>query len=209
MPLGGRAMRVCANPVLNANSQRTGIVLEWIDRTQEVKAEQELAAVVRNALGGDLGQRVQTADKTGFFASMATGLNQLLANMADVIREIKQASHDVYRGAEEISAGNANAFQTNLLALNAAVEAARAGEQGRGFAVVATEVRSLAGRSASAAKEIKTLIAESVGRVTEGSQLVTQSGETLEQIIAAVKKVSDVVAEIAAASRSSPPVSSR
>ena len=92
------------------------------------------------------------------------------------------------------------AFQTNLLALNAAVEAARAGDQGRGFAVVASEVRNLASRSATAAKQIKSLITDTVAKVEDGSKLVTQSGHSLEHIVAAVKKVSDIVAEIAAAS---------
>lgn len=92
------------------------------------------------------------------------------------------------------------AFQTNLLALNAAVEAARAGEQGRGFAVVATEVRNLAQRSASAAKEIKDLIKDSVDKVKVGSELVDESGKTLSEIMESVKKVTDIVAEIAAAS---------
>ena len=113
-----------------------------------------------------------------------TGINEASKKIADIIGVI-----------DEI------AFQTNLLALNAAVEAARAGEQGRGFAVVASEVRSLAGRSATAAKEIKELIQDSVRKVEDGSVLVTQSGQTLEKIVASVKKVSDIVAEIAAASR--------
>ncbi|HBR97249.1 MAG TPA: methyl-accepting chemotaxis protein, partial [Gammaproteobacteria bacterium] len=93
------------------------------------------------------------------------------------------------------------AFQTNLLALNAAVEAARAGEQGRGFAVVASEVRNLAGRSAVAAKEIKSLIEKSVDKVNEGSRLVNDSGQTLDDIIASVKRVSDIVSDIATASQ--------
>ena len=92
------------------------------------------------------------------------------------------------------------AFQTNILALNAAVEAARAGEQGRGFAVVATEVRSLAGRSADAAKEIKTLISTSVERVEKGSALVDQAGATMTEVVASIKRVTDLMAEISSAS---------
>jgi methyl-accepting chemotaxis protein len=130
----------------------------------------------------------QQAEKGGAVVSSAvtamSGINAASKKIADIIGVI-----------DEI------AFQTNLLALNAAVEAARAGEQGRGFAVVATEVRNLAGRSATAAKEIKTLIQDSVARVDEGSKLVDESGRTLEEIVSAVKKVTDIVAEIAAASR--------
>jgi len=91
------------------------------------------------------------------------------------------------------------AFQTNILALNAAVEAARAGEQGRGFAVVASEVRSLAGRSAEAAKEIKALIDTSVERVESGTQLVTDAGSTMEEIVQSVRRVADVIGEITSA----------
>ena len=110
--------------------------------------------------------------------------------------EIKQASERIVAIIDVI---DALAFQTNLLALNAAVEAARAGEQGRGFAVVATEVRNLAGRSANAAKEIKTLIDDSVAKVKAGSDLVTRSGETLEEIILQVDNVSSIVSEISTA----------
>ncbi|NVO06150.1 MAG: methyl-accepting chemotaxis protein, partial [Rhodoferax sp.] len=92
------------------------------------------------------------------------------------------------------------AFQTNILALNAAVEAARAGDQGRGFAVVASEVRSLAGRSAEAAKEIKLLITSSVERVEQGTTLVDQAGSTMSEVVGAIRRVTDIVGEISAAS---------
>jgi methyl-accepting chemotaxis protein len=93
------------------------------------------------------------------------------------------------------------AFQTNILALNAAVEAARAGEQGRGFAVVAGEVRNLAQRSSSAAKEIKELITNSVSKTTEGTQQVESAGQTMQEIVSSVQRVSDIIGEIAAASQ--------
>jgi methyl-accepting chemotaxis protein len=147
----------------------------------------------------------QNADNAGQANQLATAARDqaekggaVVGKAVKAMTEINESSKKI---ADIISVIDEIAFQTNLLALNAAVEAARAGEQGRGFAVVASEVRSLAGRSATAAKEIKDLIQDSVKKVEDGSVLVTQSGQTLEQIVASVKKVSDIVAEIAAASR--------
>ena len=121
----------------------------------------------------------------------------IVNHAVDAMQAISAASSKI---AAIITVIDEIAFQTNLLALNAAVEAARAGEQGRGFAVVASEVRNLAGRSASAAKEIKALIQDSSLKVADGSRLVTQSGESLQTIVGSVKRVTDIVAEIAAAS---------
>jgi methyl-accepting chemotaxis protein len=121
-------------------------------------------------------------------------VNSTISAMAEINKSSKKVT-------EIIGVINEIAFQTNLLALNAAVEAARAGEYGRGFAVVASEVRNLAQRSAAAAKEIKELIQDSVLKVEEGTKLVNQSGDTLEHIITAVKTVSDIIAEIAAANQ--------
>jgi PAS domain S-box-containing protein len=120
------------------------------------------------------------------------------ARAVDAMGEINKSSKQI---ADIITVIDEIAFQTNLLALNAAVEAARAGEHGRGFAVVAAEVRNLAQRSATAAKEIKGLINESIQRVTDGTELVNQSGKTLEEIVGSVKRVTDIIAEISAASQ--------
>jgi methyl-accepting chemotaxis protein len=147
----------------------------------------------------------QNADNAGQANQLATAARDQAEKGGAVVSNAVKAMGDINDASKKISdiisVIDEIAFQTNLLALNAAVEAARAGEQGRGFAVVATEVRSLAGRSATAAKEIKELIQDSVRKVEDGSVLVTQSGQTLEQIVLSVKKVSDIVAEIAAASR--------
>jgi methyl-accepting chemotaxis protein len=147
----------------------------------------------------------QTADNAGQANQLALAARQqaekggaVVGNAVAAMSGINAASKKI---ADIIGVIDEIAFQTNLLALNAAVEAARAGEQGRGFAVVATEVRNLAGRSATAAKEIKALIVDSVAKVEEGSKLVDESGRTLEEIVNSVKKVTDIVAEIAAASR--------
>lgn len=136
---------------------------------------------------------------------LAAGAHRLAATGGAVVSEAITAMRAINESSAKIEdiigVIDAIAFQTNLLALNAAVEAARAGEQGRGFAVVASEVRSLAQRSANAAKEIKGLITDSVSKVKVGSALVDRSGETLAEIVLSVKKMSDIIAEIAAASR--------
>ncbi len=161
---------------------------------QTASSMEQMTATVRQT-ADNAGQANQLAKAAGQHAerggvvvnaavSSMTGINAASRKIADIIGVI-----------DEI------AFQTNLLALNAAVEAARAGEQGRGFAVVATEVRNLAGRSATAAKEIKALIHDTVNKVDEGSKLVNESGTVLDEIVNAVKKVTDIVGEIAAASR--------
>jgi methyl-accepting chemotaxis protein len=147
----------------------------------------------------------QNADNAGQANQLATAARDQAEKGGSVVGKAVRAMAGINDSSKKIAdiigVIDEIAFQTNLLALNAAVEAARAGEQGRGFAVVASEVRSLAGRSATAAKEIKDLIQDSVKKVEDGSVLVAQSGQTLEQIVSSVKKVSDIIAEIAAASR--------
>ncbi|NVO07656.1 MAG: methyl-accepting chemotaxis protein, partial [Rhodoferax sp.] len=122
------------------------------------------------------------------------------AVVAEVVSTMQGINESSRRISDIISVIDGIAFQTNILALNAAVEAARAGEQGRGFAVVATEVRSLAGRSAEAAREIKALISASVERVERGSAQVNQAGATMQEVVASIQRVTRIMAEITAAS---------
>ena len=324
--LGGRNYDVVTTPILSEAGEKLGSVGQWIDLTEQLRAETEISNIVAAAANGDFTQRVSLANKESFFLKLAQDINRLtetseaglkevarvlaalahadltqtitseyqgtyaqlktdanttVANLTDIISRVKEAANTINTAAQEISTGNADlsqrteeqastleetassmeeltstvrqnaenarqanqfaqgasevavkggtavhqvvltmssisassakiadiisvidgiAFQTNILALNAAVEAARAGEQGRGFAVVATEVRNLAQRSAAAAKEIKTLINDSVEKVEQGSHQVHLAGKTMDEIVSAVKRVTDIMGEITAAS---------
>jgi methyl-accepting chemotaxis protein-1 (serine sensor receptor) len=170
-------------------------------RTQEQASALEETASSMEEMTATVKQNADNARQANQLASGARGQaergGEVVSRAVGAMDEINNSSRKI---ADIISVIDEIAFQTNLLALNAAVEAARAGEQGRGFAVVASEVRSLAQRSATAAKEIKDLIGDSVDKVRSGSELVDQSGKVLAEIMDSVKKVSDIVAEIAAAS---------
>jgi len=169
-------------------------------RTEEQAASLEQTASSMEEMTSTVKQNASNAAQANQLASaarlQAEQGGKVVAEAVVAMTSINEASTRI---ADIIGVIDEIAFQTNLLALNAAVEAARAGEQGRGFAVVATEVRTLASRSAAAAKEIKGLIEDSVAKVEHGSKLVGQSGQSLSDIVGAVKKASDIVAEIAAA----------
>lgn len=326
LEIGSRYMNIVANPVVDADGNRIGTVVEWLDRTHEVKIEREIAEIVEAVKAGELSNRIELANKQGFFATLSAGINQLtdvienvfndigstMQSMAEgdltnrierdyqgtylnckndinatidklneIFGQVSESAHFINNSSQEIASGNNNlsqraeqqaanleqtaasmeeltstvknnadnaqqanllannakelaekggnvvkaavsamqeinessnkiadiigvideiAFQTNLLALNASVEAARAGEQGRGFSVVATEVRNLAQRSATAARESKELIQNSVQKVRAGTEFVNETGKALTEIVAGVKKVGDIVAQIADAS---------
>ena len=171
-------------------------------RTEQQAAALEETASSMEELTSTVRQNADNARQANQLAIGATDVAEQGGDVVGrVVRTMSAINDSSRRIGDIIGVIDGIAFQTNILALNAAVEAARAGEQGRGFAVVATEVRTLAQRSADAAKEIKQLITESVTRVDEGTSLVDQAGSTMEQIVASVKRVTGIIADIAAASQ--------
>jgi methyl-accepting chemotaxis protein len=170
-------------------------------RTESQASALEETAASMEELSSTVKQNADNARQANQLAQSASAVavkgGEVVAQVVDTMKGINESSRKI---ADIISVIDGIAFQTNILALNAAVEAARAGEQGRGFAVVASEVRSLAGRSAEAAKEIKGLINASVERVEQGTALVDQAGATMTEVVDSIRRVTDIMGEISAAS---------
>ncbi|MDD5299082.1 MAG: methyl-accepting chemotaxis protein [Gallionella sp.] len=171
-------------------------------RTEEQASSLEETASSMEELTSTVKQNAENAKQAN---QLAIGASDIASKGGSVVGQVVTTMDSINESSRKIvdiiSVIDGIAFQTNILALNAAVEAARAGEQGRGFAVVAGEVRNLAQRSAAAAKEIKTLIGDSVEKVEGGSKLVAQAGQTMEEIVTAIKRVTDIMSEITAASQ--------
>ncbi|MBK7875182.1 MAG: HAMP domain-containing protein [Planctomycetes bacterium] len=188
--------------MVQASSDVSGATAQMSDGSQQQASALEETAASLEEITGTVKQNADSARQANQLAAASRDVaekgGKVVAEAVLSIREISKSSEKI---ADIITTIDEIAFQTNLLALNAAVEAARAGEQGRGFAVVASEVRNLAQRSASSAKEIKALIEESLQKVQVGSELVNRSGQSLDEIMTSVKRVTDIIAEIAAASQ--------
>ena len=195
-------IRHSADTVAHASSQIAAGNLDLSSRTEQQASSLEETASSMEELTSTVKQNAENARQAnqlvGSTADIAVKGGQVVGQVVDTMASIKDSSRKI---SDIIGVIDGIAFQTNILALNAAVEAARAGEQGRGFAVVASEVRNLAQRSASAAKEIKSLIEDSVGKVDAGGKLVDEAGKTMGEIVSSVKRVTDIMSEIAAASQ--------
>jgi methyl-accepting chemotaxis protein len=194
-------VRANADAVASASGEIASGNSDLSARTEQQASSLQQTASSMEELGATVRQNAENARQAN---QLAIGSSQVAEHGGEMVREVV----DTMRGINESSRKIADiigvidgiAFQTNILALNAAVEAARAGEQGRGFAVVASEVRTLAQRSADAARQIKGLIEESVGRVDSGTALVDRTGATMQEIVASIRKVTDIVGEISSAS---------
>jgi len=196
-----RTVRADADGVATASSQIAQGNNDLSARTEQAASALEQTAAAMEQLSSHVQENAQHAREADTLAHSAREVavkgGSVVSEVVHTMREINTSSSKI---ADIIGVIDSIAFQTNILALNAAVEAARAGEQGRGFAVVASEVRSLAGRSAEAAKEIKGLISASVERVHQGTALVDQAGQTMEEVVNAIKRVTEIMGDISAAS---------
>ena len=194
-------VRQNSDGVATASAQIAQGNVDLSSRTEEQASALEQTAATMEQLGTTVRNNADSAQQAN---QLAQGASAVAAQGGDVVGKVVTKMQGISDSSRKIGdiigVIDGIAFQTNILALNAAVEAARAGEQGRGFAVVASEVRSLAQRSAEAAKEIKTLIGRSVEQVEQGTVLVAQAGQTMGEIVESIRRVSDIVADIAAAS---------
>ncbi|WP_433868245.1 methyl-accepting chemotaxis protein [Ralstonia wenshanensis] len=194
-------MRGGSESIASATKQIAAGNMDLSQRTEEQASSLEETASSMEELTSIVRQNADNARQASQLAGNASDIavkgGEVVGRVIETMSGINDSSKKI---ADIIGVIEGIAFQTNILALNAAVEAARAGEQGRGFAVVAGEVRSLAQRSATAAKEIKELISDSVGRVENGSTLVTEAGAVIDEVVVAVKRVTDIMGEISSAS---------
>ncbi|RXZ38972.1 HAMP domain-containing protein [Oxalobacteraceae bacterium CAVE-383] len=194
-------VRQSSDTIATASSQIASGNLDLSSRTEQQASSLQQTAAAMEQLTSTVRQSADNARQANQLALSASNVagkgGAVVSQVVDTMQEINSSALKI---ADIIAVIDGIAFQTNILALNAAVEAARAGEQGRGFAVVASEVRNLAQRSAAAAKEIKVLIDDSVNKVDSGSQLVSQAGATMNEIVASVQRVTDIMGEIASAS---------
>ena len=196
------AVRGSTDTIAGASGQIASGNAELSARTESQASALEQTASSMEQLTSTVKQNADNARQANQLVISASAVavrgGQVVSQVVETMASIKESSRKI---VDIIGVIDSIAFQTNILALNAAVEAARAGEQGRGFAVVASEVRNLAQRSAAAAREIKTLIGDSVDKVDGGGKLVDEAGETMQLIVTSVKQVADIMSEITAASQ--------
>ena len=194
-------VRQSTDSIATASSQIASGNHDLSARTEQTASNLQETAAAMEEFSSTIAQSASSAQQASTLAAGASGVARRGGEVVgQVVTTMEEINHSSKKIADIIGVIDSIAFQTNILALNAAVEAARAGEQGRGFAVVASEVRSLAGRSAEAAKEIKELINVSVERVDAGTRLVQDAGTTMHDIVQSVQRVTDMIGEITAAS---------